>query len=110
MAIGFALVWGLHFASIKMDMSRQRRAQATELASRTLERFRFSTNWGVSCPGFTETFYTCASTVTTPVSYSWQRVATVTISWNEKQKNVVSGTKTDITVPNSVTMSAIYIQ
>jgi prepilin-type N-terminal cleavage/methylation domain-containing protein len=111
LAIGFALVWGLHFASLRMAMSAQRRGIAIEKASASLERLR---SVSTSCPGFNGTssgvanFYTCASSVTTP-AYSWQRVATVTVSWNEKRRTA-AGTKQEITIPNSVTLSALYVQ
>lgn len=117
MAIGFALVWGMHFSSLRMDMSAMRRSIAVERASGTLERFRQSSNWtAAACPGFNSTlsgvgnFYNCAFTVTTPPLYPWQRAVVVTVSWNERRKTVTGGTKTEVTLPNDITLSALYIK
>lgn len=117
MAVGFTLVWGLHFASIRIDMSAQRRNIALEKASDVLERFRSTVAGTATCPAsFNGTsmgvanFYTCTGSVTTSTTYSWQRIATVTVSWNERRKTTTGGTKTEVTVPNSVTLSALYIE
>ena len=117
MAVGFALVWGLHFASIRMDMSAQRRNIALEKASDALERFRSTATGTAACPAaFNGTstgvanFYTCAGSVTTSATYSWQKIATVTVSWTDRRKTVTGGQKTEISIPNSVTLSALYIE
>jgi len=115
MGIGFVLVWGLHFASLRMDMSAQRRTIAVEKASAALERYR-SSNATLACPAdFNGTasgvanFYTCAGSVSTP-TYTWQKIATITVSWNEKRRTAAGGTRRELTIPNSVTLSAIYIK
>ncbi len=51
MAIGFTILMGLHYSSIKMEMSDQRRVQALEIARTNLEILRDLNGWDrVNCP------------------------------------------------------------
>ncbi|NTU48421.1 MAG: prepilin-type N-terminal cleavage/methylation domain-containing protein, partial [Syntrophobacteraceae bacterium] len=51
MAIGFTILMGMHYSSIKMEMSDQRRVQALEIARTNLEILRDLNGWDrVNCP------------------------------------------------------------
>lgn len=51
MAIGFTILMGMHYSSVRMEMSDQRRVQALEIARTNLEMLRDLNGWDrVNCP------------------------------------------------------------
>lgn len=51
MAIGFTILMGMHYSSVKMEMSDQRRVQALEIARTNLEMLRDLNGWDrANCP------------------------------------------------------------
>ena len=126
MAIGFVLLWGLLFASLRMEMTDHRRTQAVEIARRNLEVLRtqnmtnpvpgsaapFVINPCPDTTGFGLPSFPASSTCTVSVQWSepsfpWQRTVTVTIAWPERSK-IGPGGSSATAVPQTVQMVAVY--
>lgn len=114
MAIGFVLLWGLLFSSLRMEMIDHRRTQAVEIVRRNLEILRTQkTVSGNTCPdttGFALPLFppssTCRARVEASALFpSWQRTVTVTIKWPERSKPGASLATAD---NQTVEMVAVY--
>lgn len=121
MALGFVMIWGLHFTSLKMEQSDNRRTMALEIAGRNLELLRTTntTNTGTNplsmnctdATGFASPPFPPASTCTANIQWdpanSWRRTATVTVAWPERAKAGLGGSSSP-TVTQTVQMTAVY--
>jgi hypothetical protein len=127
MAIGFIVLWGMHFASLRMQSSDQGRAEALRIASAALEWQRNhnatypgnnATN-SVACPGTS-----CPSSVFSAsdlrrldggalqIQYhwpsDWRKDVTATVSWKERI-SLLGGGGTANKRTQSVQLSTIFI-
>lgn len=126
MAIGLVLLWGLLFASLRMESTDHRRTQAVEVARRNLEVLRTQNTTNPvpgsaaplvidPCPdraGFGLPLFPASATCTASVQWSepsfpWQRIVTVIITWPERSK-IGSGGSSATTIPQTVQMVAVY--
>ena len=130
MAIGFIVLWGMHFASLRMQSSDQTRAEALRLAGAALEWQR---NHDATYPGGNATTtYVCpgagcpsgpgevfsASELrrldggTLQIQYnwpsSWRKDVTATVSWRERI-NMMGGAGSANKRTQSVQLTTIYI-
>jgi prepilin-type N-terminal cleavage/methylation domain-containing protein len=115
MAIGFVLLWGLLFSSLRMEMIDHRRTQAVEIARRNLEILRTQNTvsgnacpdtTGLGLPSFDPASSTCRARVDpSPLFPSWQRTVTVTIKWRERAK---PGARLATADNQTVEMVAVY--
>jgi prepilin-type N-terminal cleavage/methylation domain-containing protein len=122
MAIGFVILWGMHFASLRMQSSDQTRAEALRVANAALEWQR---NHNGTYPGSNATSnIACPSTVfasldltrldggACQIQYnwptSWRKEVTATVSWRERI-NMVGGGGPANKRTQSVQLTTIYI-
>jgi prepilin-type N-terminal cleavage/methylation domain-containing protein len=120
MAIGFIVLWGMHFASLRMQSGDQLRADAVRLAQAALESQR---NSNATYPGSNATlsqicnnaiytgndtarFDNCTVRINWP--QSWQRQVTATASWKERISLTGGGGAANKRT-QSVQLSTIYI-
>ena len=127
MAIGFVILWGMHFASLRMQSSDQARAEALRVADAALEwqRNHNATYPGgnatvtMACPAaiFSTTSGTASSQErmdggTCQIQYnwplSWQKQVTATVSWRERISMVGGGGAANKRT-QSVQLTTIYI-
>jgi prepilin-type N-terminal cleavage/methylation domain-containing protein len=127
MAIGFVILWGMHFASLRMQSSDQARAEALRVADAALEwqRNHNATYPGnnatvtMACP--TKVFSTTSGTAsaqermdggTCQIQYnwplSWQKQVTATVSWRERISMVGGGGAANKRT-QSIQLTTIYI-
>ena len=120
MAIGFVVLWGMHFASLRMQSSDQMRADAVRLAQAAIESQR---NSGAAYPGNNATVsQACSNAVytgndavrfdncTIQVNWprDWQRQVTATVRWKERISLVGGGGSANKRT-QSVQMTTLYI-
>lgn len=123
MAIGFVILWGMHFASLRMQSSDQMRAEALRVATAALEWQR---NHNATYPGGNATTtVACPGTVflagsgqermdggACQVQYnwpsSWQKQVTATVSWRERISMTGGGGAANKRT-QSVQLNTIYI-
>ena len=127
MAIGFVILWTMHFASLRMQSSDQTRAEALRVANAALEwqRHHNATYPGsnatttITCPGTD-----CPSAVfadfdrrrldggSCQIQYhwpaSWRKEVTATVSWNERISMVGGGGTANKRTQN-VQLTTVYI-
>lgn len=89
MAIGFVILMGLHYSSIRMEWSDTRRTEAIEIARTNLEMLRDPNKLkGTTCPSPPASgVYKCSFDTET----EWRGIpqttkATVTVEWEERVK------------------------
>ena len=126
MAIGLMVLWGMHFASLRMQSSDQARAEALRLAGAALEWQR---NHNATYPGSNATnTMVCPAVVfstsgarsdsartdngTCQIRYnwpsSWRKDVTATVSWKERI-NIMGGGGSANKRTQSVQLTTIYI-
>lgn len=113
MAIGFVILMGLHYSSVRMEWSDTRRTQAMEIARRNLEMLRDPAKVnGVTCPAFGAPNYPASEsndftcTVTAPAPpWSGSVQVSVTVTWKERLR-MAEGRKN--TVARPVQLATIY--
>jgi hypothetical protein len=122
LAIGFIFLWGMHFASLRMQSSDQARAEAIRVATAALEWQR---NHNATYPGGNATTtMACPGTVFSTfdqrrmdggacqIQYnwpaSWRKDIRATVSWKERI-NMMGGGGTANKRTQSVQLTTIYI-
>jgi prepilin-type N-terminal cleavage/methylation domain-containing protein len=123
MAIGFVILWGMHFASLRMQRSDQTRAEALRAATAALEWQR---NHNATYPGGNATVtMACPGTIFSTnlgqermdggaclIQYNWpsnwQKQVTATVSWRERI-SMVGGGGTANKRTQSLQLATIYI-
>lgn len=130
MAIGLIVLWGMHFASLRMQQSDQARAEALRLAGAALEWQRNhnatypgnnATNTmacpGTTCPSgpggvFSASELSRLDGGTLQIRYnwptSWRKDVTATVSWQERI-NMMGGASSANKRTQSVQLTTIYI-
>jgi prepilin-type N-terminal cleavage/methylation domain-containing protein len=112
MAVGFVILWGMHFSSLKMQKTDQQRAEALRLAKAELEDERDNKTAIAGCNSTTlsaedrKRFVSC--TVCTNWPTSWQRQVTTRVTWQERI-SLVGGGSTANKRSQSLQLSTIYI-
>jgi len=121
MAIGFIILWGMHFASLRMQSSDQMRAEALRIAGAAIEWQR---NHNATYSGANSTM-ACPSTIFSAASgqermdggvcqiqynwpSSWQKQVIATVSWRERI-NMMGGGGAANKRTQSVQLTTIYI-
>lgn len=99
MAIGFVILMGLHYSSIRMEWSDTRRTEAIEIARMNLEMLRDPNRLnGTTCPSPpASSVYACSVDTQTPWSNTTQ--VTVTVEWKERVK--MAGGRASLSPANS---------
>lgn len=120
MAVGFVILWGMHFSSLKMQKTDQQRAEALRLAKANLEDQRAK---NFTYPGNNSTIsYTCADYNSTSLDgrrfdnctvrinwpTSWQRQVATSVTWKERISLVGGGSAANKR-SESVQLTTIYI-
>jgi prepilin-type N-terminal cleavage/methylation domain-containing protein len=123
MAIGFVILWGMHFASLRMQSSDQMRSEALRVATAALEWQR---NHNATYPGSNATnTMACPSTIFLVASgqermeggactmqynwpSSWEKRVTATVSWRERISMAGGGGAANKRT-QSVQLTTIYI-
>ncbi len=94
MAIGFVILWGMHFASLRMESSDQMRADAVRLATAIMDNERLdnsTTTAGSNSTGnCTSVLYSASEKArfdncTVQVTWGeWEKRVAVTVAWKER--------------------------
>ncbi|NWG75217.1 MAG: hypothetical protein HXY24_11520 [Rubrivivax sp.] len=121
MAIGFVIILGLHYSSLKVESGDNRRTVAIEVARSVMERCRSQDcPHGSDCEALFPTLTsdpnlvklpsgrTCTITQQVSGFDDWRRDLTVTVRWPERFKRLGGGaTATNLT--QDVRLSTVYI-